>query len=104
MGTRLPLPPDHAGPAGVENRRNGKAFRDGAKTAKIHWKPKKSAEAPAPTIVPDTLHDIDFVAKDSNRFAETADADTPSLTMTPRPTHSRRLGAGPIAGTLAIRW
>ena len=30
---------------------NGKPFPDGAKTAKIHWKPKKSTEAPAPTTI-----------------------------------------------------
>jgi len=29
---------------------------------------KKSAEAPAPTLVPDTLHDVDFMARDSKRF------------------------------------
>jgi hypothetical protein len=49
---------------------NGKHFPDGAKMAKIHWKAKKSAEAPAPTTVPDTLHDIDFMARDSKRFAD----------------------------------
>jgi hypothetical protein len=49
---------------------NGKAFPDGAKMAKIHWNPKKSAEAPAPTLVPDTLHDIDFMVRDSKRFAD----------------------------------
>jgi hypothetical protein len=48
---------------------NGKPFPDGAKMAKIHWNAKKSAEAPAPTTVPDTLHDIDFMVKDSRRFA-----------------------------------
>jgi hypothetical protein len=35
---------------------NGKPFPDGSKIVKIHWNPKKSAEAPAPTMVPDTLH------------------------------------------------
>jgi len=50
---------------------NGKAFPDGAKMAKIHWKINKSAEAPAPTTVPDTLHDIDFMVRDSKRFADT---------------------------------
>jgi hypothetical protein len=49
---------------------NGKPVPDGAKMAKIHWNTKKSAEAPAPTTVPDTLHDIDFMAKDSRRFAD----------------------------------
>ncbi len=47
---------------------NGKHFPDGAKMAKIHWNAKKSAEAPDPTTVPDTLHDIDFMVKDSKRF------------------------------------
>jgi hypothetical protein len=49
---------------------NGKAFPDGAKMAKIHWKAKKSEEAPAPTTVPDILHDVDFMVKDSKRFAD----------------------------------
>jgi hypothetical protein len=51
---------------------NGKHFPDGAKMTKIHWKTKKSAEAPSPTTVPDTLHDIDFMERDSKRFPDTA--------------------------------
>lgn len=43
-------------------------FPDGSKMAKIHWNTKRSAEAPAPTTVPDTLHDIDFMVRDSKRF------------------------------------
>jgi hypothetical protein len=50
---------------------NGKPFRDGSKIAKIHWKPKKSADAPAPTTVPDILHDVDFIEKDSKKFPDT---------------------------------
>src|SRR5712672_2824964 len=50
---------------------NGKPFPDGSKMAKIHWNAKKSADAPAPTTVPDTLHDIDFMVRDSKRFADT---------------------------------
>jgi cytochrome P460 len=50
---------------------NGRAFPDGAKMAKIHWNAKKSAEAPAPTTIPDTLHDIDFMVRDSKRFSDT---------------------------------
>jgi cytochrome P460 len=49
---------------------NGKPFPDGAKMAKIHWNAKQSAEAPAPTTVPDTLHDVDFMVRDSKRFAD----------------------------------
>src|SRR5712664_4420199 len=43
---------------------NGTHFPDGSKIAKVHWKPKKSADAPAATTVPDVLHDVDFIAKD----------------------------------------
>jgi hypothetical protein len=50
---------------------NGKPFPDGAKMAKIHWNAIKSPEAPAPTIVPGTLHDIDLMVRDSKRFANT---------------------------------
>lgn len=50
---------------------NGKPFPDGSKTAKIHWKMKKSDEAPAPTSVPDVLHDVDFMVRDSKRFSST---------------------------------
>ena len=49
---------------------NGEPFPDGAKMAKIHWNAKKSAEAPSPTTVPDTLHDVDFMARDSKRFGD----------------------------------
>src|SRR5690349_25034073 len=42
---------------------NGKHFPDGSKIAKIHWNPKKSADAPAPTTVPDTLKNVDFIER-----------------------------------------
>ncbi|MGD0845790.1 MAG: cytochrome P460 family protein, partial [Geobacteraceae bacterium] len=48
---------------------NGKKFPDGAKMAKIHWNPKKMETFPAATV-PGTLHDVDFMVKDSKRFAE----------------------------------
>jgi hypothetical protein len=50
---------------------NGKPFPDGVKMAKIHWKIKQSTTAPAPTTVPGTLHDIDFMVKDSKKFSDT---------------------------------
>ena len=49
---------------------NGKPFPDGAKMAKIHWTAKPSAKAPSPTTVPGALHDVDFMVKDSKRFAD----------------------------------
>jgi Cytochrome P460 len=48
---------------------NGKPFPDGAKMAKVHWNPKKNQYFPD-TTVPGTLHDVDFMVKDSKRFAD----------------------------------
>ena len=49
---------------------NGKPFPDGAKMAKIHWNPKKQEAYPGEPMVPDTQHDVDFMVKDSKRFAD----------------------------------
>ncbi len=49
---------------------NGKPFPDGAKMAKIHWNPKKVETEPGQPLVPSTLHDVDFMVKDSKRFAD----------------------------------
>jgi hypothetical protein len=49
---------------------NGKPFPDGAKMAKIHWKPTTMEDAPGQPTVPGTLHDVDFMVKDSKRFAD----------------------------------
>src|ERR1700760_2652915 len=49
---------------------NGKPFPDGAKMAKVHWNPKTNAAPPGPPVVPDPLHDVDFMVKDSKRFAD----------------------------------
>jgi hypothetical protein len=48
---------------------NGKPFPDGSKMAKIHWTPKKLETFPAATV-PGPLHDVDFMVKDSKRFAD----------------------------------
>ena len=48
---------------------NGKPFPDGAKMAKIHWNPAKNEFFPD-TTVPGTLHDVDFMVKDTKRFAD----------------------------------
>ena len=53
--------------AGIPN--NGKAFPDGAKMAKVHWKPRKNEIAPGQPTVPGALHDVDFMVKDNKRFA-----------------------------------
>jgi len=48
---------------------NGKPFPDGAKMAKIHWNPKKNQWFPD-TTVPGVQSDVDFMVKDSTRFAD----------------------------------
>jgi hypothetical protein len=48
---------------------NGKPFPDGSKMAKIHWQPKKHAFFPDVTV-PGTQRDVDFMVKDSKRFAD----------------------------------
>jgi hypothetical protein len=49
---------------------NGKPFPDGARMAKIHWTAKKNEDPPSGPIVPGALHDVDFMVKDSKRFAD----------------------------------
>ena len=49
---------------------NGKPFPDGAMMAKIHWDPKRQESYPGQPMVPGTLHDVDFMVKDSRRFAD----------------------------------
>jgi hypothetical protein len=68
---------------------NGKPFPDGSKMAKIHYNPKKLETFPAATV-PGTLHDVDFMVKDSKRFADSGgwgyavfDYDAKSDTFTP---------------------
>jgi hypothetical protein len=50
---------------------NGKPFPDGSKMAKIHWNPKKLETFPTATV-PASLHDVDFMVKDSKRFADSS--------------------------------
>jgi hypothetical protein len=49
---------------------NGKPVPDGARMAKTHWNVRKAEDQPGDPIVPGALHDIDFMVKDSARFAD----------------------------------
>src|ERR1019366_4341822 len=49
---------------------NGKPFPDGARMAKIHWKAKKNDAALGRPFQAGALHDVDFMVKDSRRFAD----------------------------------
>lgn len=69
---------------------NGKPFPDGSKMAKIHWSPRKNESAPGPPTVPGALLNVDFMVKDSRRFADSGgwgwgafDYDSGSDTFTP---------------------
>jgi hypothetical protein len=48
---------------------NGKPFPDGAKMAKLHWNPKNNEFFPD-TTVSGALANVDFMVKDSKRFAD----------------------------------
>lgn len=69
---------------------NGKPFPDGAKMAKVHWEAKVNAGEPGAPTVPGTQHDVDFMLKDSKRFANSGgwgygafEFDAASNTFTP---------------------
>jgi hypothetical protein len=47
---------------------NGQPFPDGAKVAKLQWKPKKSTEAPFAVDVPDVFSQAFVMEKDSKQF------------------------------------
>jgi len=92
-----------ANPVAIEAYRsgvpgNGKPFPDGSKMAKIHWNAKKSAEAPSPTTVPDTLHDIDFMVRDSKRFANTGNWGYAEFDYEPASDTFKPLGTGAGCG------
>ena len=78
---------------------NGKPVPDGAKMAKIHWAPKPNEFFPEATV-PGKLVNVDFMVKDSKRFADSGgwgyavfDYDAASDTFKPG-TISRHAAAG----------
>jgi len=89
---------------------NGKPFPDVSKIAKSHRNPKKLETFPAATV-PGTQHDVDFMVKDSKRFADSGgwgwavfDDDAASDTFTPGTLlASRRRGTTPSASSRATR-
>src|SRR5215471_14072424 len=71
---------------------NGKPVPDGAKMAKVHWAPQPNAYFPE-TTGPGNLLNVDFMEKDSKRFADSGgwgwaafDYDATSKTFTPATT------------------
>ena len=89
---------------------NGKPVPDGAKMAKIHWTPKPN-EFFQEATVPGELLNVDFMVKDSKRFADSGgwgyavfDYNAASDTFSPAPRRARRRkGTTPSAGSRATR-
>ncbi len=54
---------------------NGKPFPDGSKIVKLEWKPKTITDPPfslkTPDTVPGDLEQVEFIVKDSKKFADT---------------------------------
>ena len=78
---------------------NGKPFPDGSKIVKLEWRPKKITDPPfsasTPDTVPGDLAEVEFIVKDSKRFADTHgwgyamfDYDAASGTFAPATTAS----------------
>jgi hypothetical protein len=68
---------------------NGKPFPEGSKMAKVHYTEKKLETFPVATV-PAAQHDVDFMVKDSKRFADSGgwgyavfEYDAASGTFTP---------------------
>ena len=96
---------------------NGKPFPDGSKIAKIEWEPRKITDPPfsakTPDTVPGTLTEVEFIEKDSKRFADTkgwgyaafkydaaSDAFTP-VTLTDKPPQGNDAKCGAACHNLA---
>jgi hypothetical protein len=69
---------------------NGKPFPDGAKMAKVHWTAKVDEDLPGSPTVQGAQHDVDFMVKDSKRFADSGgwgygafEYDAATATFTP---------------------
>jgi hypothetical protein len=77
----------------------GKHFPDGVRMAKIHWKAKKSEDAPSPTTVHGELDDVDFMMKDSKRFADSGGWGYAQFNWAPATKAFTPLGTGYKCGT-----
>jgi hypothetical protein len=79
---------------------DGQPFPDGSKVAKLVWRPKKLTDPPFSVSTPDTVPgdftEVEFIVKDSKRFADTHgwgyavfDYDAASGTFAPATTASK---------------
>ena len=75
----------------------GKKFPDGVKMVKIHWNAKKEPVLGA-ALVPDTLHDLDTMVKDSKRFAATGGWGYGQFNYDAASDSFKPLGTGPGCG------
>ncbi len=75
----------------------GRKIPDGAKMVKIHWNAKKQPDG-FPALVPDTLHDLDTMVKDSKRFAATGGWGYGQFNYDGASDSFKPLGSGPGCG------
>jgi hypothetical protein len=75
----------------------GKKIPDGARMVKIHWNAKKHLDFPA-ALIPDTLHDLDTMVKDSKRFAATGGWGYGQFNYDAASDSFKPLGTGPGCG------
>lgn len=87
---------------------NGKPFPDGARMAKVHWTTKQNPATPGQPFQPAAQSDVDFMVKDSKRFADSggwgygafkydpaSDSFTPATTAdTPPQSNDAKCGFG----------
>ena len=98
---------------------NGKPFPEGSRMAKIEWEPRKITEVPfsekTPDTVPGRLTEVEFMEKDSTRFADTrgwgygafkydavSDTFTP-VTLADKPPQGNDATCGATCHTLAAK-
>jgi hypothetical protein len=76
----------------------GKQFPDGVRMVKIHWNAKKSEVDPNHALVPDTLHDVDTMMRDSKRFAATGNWGYSQFNYDAASDSFKPLGSGSACG------
>ena len=75
----------------------GKKIPDGAKMVKVHWNTRKQPDLGS-GLVPESLHDLDLMAKDSKRFAASGGWGYSQLNYDAASDSLKPLGTGSACG------
>jgi hypothetical protein len=82
---------------------NGKRVPDGAVLSKVQWSKKPSAEFPDKVTVPGDLKEVEFMVKDSKRFADTNGWGYAEFTYDAATDTFKPFGNNAKCGAIAIR-